>query len=117
MLRPPPAGTIAPAFRCSVSIDTVTCVPRLGLIAGTSSSAWNSSGRIWSAHTPVAFTTLAARTSNGSPLASSTQRTPAARPSSSSRSVTGARFSRTAPKRSASPRIVSTSRTSSVWQS
>ena len=43
------------------------CVPRLGRMTGTSASSWSSSGRSRSAHTPVALTTLAARTSNASP--------------------------------------------------
>ena len=43
------------------------CVPRLGTIVGSSASACSSSGRIRSAHTPVALITLSARTTNSSP--------------------------------------------------
>ena len=92
-------------------------VPRLGAIRGTSSSARISSGRMRSAQTPVALTTLAALTSKLSPLSASVQRTPAALPSSEISSTTSAPFANTAPKRSASPSTVSTSRASSVWQS
>ena len=49
------------------SIETVTWVPRLGAILGTSASSWISSGRIRSAQTPVALITLSASTSNSSP--------------------------------------------------
>ena len=66
----------------SRSIETVTWVPRLGAIRGTSASSWISSGRIRSAQTPVALITLSASTSNRSPVSASTQATPAARPSS-----------------------------------
>ncbi len=59
-MRPPPAGTIAPARTSSCSRASVTCVPRLGRIRGTSSSSYSSSGRSRSAHTPVAFTTFVA---------------------------------------------------------
>jgi hypothetical protein len=38
MFRPSPAGTITPASIGSASRASVTCVPRLGLIRGTSSS-------------------------------------------------------------------------------
>ena len=81
----------------SRSIDTVTCVPRLGAIVGTSASSWISSGRIRSAQTPVALITLSASTSNRSPLEASTQATPPARPSRSSRPVTSAPLMQTAP--------------------
>ena len=40
------------------------CVPRLGRMSGTSASSCSSSGRRRSAHTPVALTTLSARTTN-----------------------------------------------------
>ena len=70
-----------------------------------------------SAQTPVALTTLSARTSKRSPLSASTQTTPAALPPSEISSTTSAPLQNTAPKRSASPSTVSTSRTSSVWQS
>ena len=92
-------------------------VPRLGAIRGISSSVRISSGRIRSAQTPVALTTFVARTSKRSPDSASVKATPAALPSSSRISVTSAPFSSTAPKRSASPRMVSTRRASSVWQS
>ncbi len=98
-------------------METVTWVPRLGAIRGTSASSWISSGRIRSAQTPVALITLSASTSNAASPSASRQATPAASPSRSSSPVTSARLTHTAPKRSASPRIVSTSRTSSVWQS
>ena len=101
----------------SLSSETVTWVPRLGAIRGTSASSWISSGRIRSAQTPVALITLSASTSNRSPDSPSTQATPAADPLPASSPVTSARLRQTAPKRSASPRIVSTRRTSSVWQS
>ena len=91
--------------------------PRLGRIFGISSSVSNSSGRIRSAQTPVALTMLSARTSIRSPDSASVKATPAACPPSSRTSVTSAPFTTTAPKRSASPRTVSTRRTSSVWQS
>ena len=55
---------------------TVTCVPREGAIRGSSASSWISSGRIWSAQTPVALITLSASTSNRSPVSASTQATP-----------------------------------------
>ena len=92
-------------------------MPRLGLIRGTSSSSITSSGRMRSAKTPVALTTLSASTSKASPDSDSRTATPEALPFFESTSVTSAPFSITAPKRSASPRTVSTSRTSSVWQS
>ena len=72
------------------SKETVTWVPRLGLILGISSSVRISSVRIRSAQTPVALTTLAARTSNSSPDSASGTVTPVARPSSSRTSVTSA---------------------------
>ena len=117
IVRPPAAGTIAPASTGSESSAIVTCVPRLGRMVGTSASSWSSSGRIRSAHTPVAFTTSVACTANSSPEAPSRTRTPAARPSRSSSATTSSQLQHTAPKRSASPRTVSTSRASSVWQS
>ena len=92
-------------------------MPRLGRITGISSSAYSSCGRIRSAHTPVAFTTLVPHSSNSPPSMVSRTSTPAARPPRSTRPVTSHRFAITAPKRSASPSTVSTSRTSSVWQS
>ena len=62
--------------------------------------------------------TLSASTSIRSPESASTKATPLARPSArADTSVTSAPFSIAAPKRSASPRIVRTRRTSSVWQS
>ena len=93
-------------------------VPRLGRMRGTSASSWSSSGRSRSAHTPVALTTLSARDLELAAADSRRARsTPAARPPRSSSSVTSTPLATTAPKRSASPRTVSTSRTSSVWQS
>ena len=92
-------------------------MPRLGRITGTSSSSCSSSGRIRSAQTPVALTTLSAAIAKRSPDSCSSQTTPAALPASSISSTTGAPFTQTAPKRSASPSTVSTSRESSVWQS
>ena len=92
MLRPPPAGTIAPTLIGRSSSARVMCVPRLGRMRGTSSSSWSSSGRIWSAHTPVALITFVARISNSPPPRVSVQRTPAARPSSVSSSSTRQRF-------------------------
>ena len=95
----------------------MTWVPRLGAIRGTSSSVRISSGRMRSAQTPVAFTTVSARTSNRSPLEASTQTTPAALSFLEMTSTTSAPLAKTAPNRSASPSTVSTRRTSSVWQS
>ena len=57
-------------------------VPRLGRIVGTSASECSSSGRIRSAHTPVALTTLSAATTNSAPLSPSRTLTPAVRSSS-----------------------------------
>ena len=54
-------GTIAAAFSGSRSRSIRTCVPRLGRITGMSSSSCSSSGRMRSAQTPVALTTLSAR--------------------------------------------------------
>ena len=97
-MRSAPAGTMQAAFPTgSWSIETVTCVPRLGAILGTSASSWISSGRIRSAHTPVALITFSASTSNRSPLSVSTKATPPARPSRSSRPVTSAPLRHTAP--------------------
>jgi hypothetical protein len=115
--RPDPAGTIAPAPIGTRSVDSVMWVPRLGRMRGISSSAYSSSPLIRSAHTPVAFTMLSARISTLRPPSRSSQTTPHARPSSSSSDTTSQRFAITAPKRSASPSTVSTSRASSVWQS
>ena len=117
MARPPPAGTIAPAESGSVSRASVMCDPRDGRMRGTSASSCSSSGRSRSAHTPVALTTLSARTCKRSPLSASRTQTPRVRPPSSSRSVTSMRLAHTAPKRSASASTVSTRRLSSVWQS
>ena len=117
MKRPPPDGTIAPETTGSLSSDTVTWVPRLGLMRGTSASSRSSSGRIRSAHTPVALTTFSAHSSNSPPPSVSRHSTPAARPSRSTRPSTSTALAHTAPKRSASPSTVNTSRLSSVWQS
>ncbi len=59
---------------------SVTCVPRLGRMRGSSASSCSSRGRSSSAHTPVALTTLAACTSNSSPLSPSRARTPCGAP-------------------------------------
>ena len=88
-----------------------------GRMIGTSASSCSSSGRIRSAHTPVAFTTAWARIGKASPLSASRTWAPRARPSASSSEVTSSPLANTAPKRSASPSTVSTRRTSSVWQS
>ena len=118
IVRPSPAGTMQAArSTASFSSGSVMWVPRLGAIRGTSVSSRISFGRRRSAQTPVAFTTLSAWTSNFSPDSVSRTHTPSAFPSRSSRSTTSAPFRQTAPKRSASPSTVSTSRTSSVWQS
>ena len=92
-------------------------MPRLGRITGTSASSCSSSGRMRSAHTPVALTTAPAAIGNVSPVSASRTSAPRARPPSSSSPVTSRPLANTAPKRSASPSTVSTSRTSSVWQS
>jgi hypothetical protein len=117
MVRPSAAGTITPASTGSSFWETVTCVPRLGRMRGTSSSLYSSSGRRRSAHTPVALITFVAATSNSPPVSASRTSTPAARPSRSTSPVTSQRLATTAPKRSASPSTLSTRRTSSVWQS
>ncbi len=117
MNRPPPDGTIAPERSGSLSDGTVMWVPREGRITGTSASSRSSVGRSRSAQTPVALTTLAARIANRSPLIRSSTSTPSARPSCSRSSRTSTWFRQTAPNRSASWRIVSTRRLSSVWQS
>jgi hypothetical protein len=117
IVRPPPAGAIAPATTGSVAPSTMMCVPRLGRITGTSASSWSSPGRSRSAHTPVALTTLAARTSSSVPDSASRTRAPTARPPSSSSESASTPLTATAPKRSASASTVSTSRASSVWQS
>jgi hypothetical protein len=109
---PPAAGAIAPACTGSSADGSTMWVPRLGRITGSSASSWSSSGRSRSAHTPVALTTLAARIASSPPP--SVSRTSA--PSTVS-ATASTRFTGTAPKRSASPSTVSTSRTSSVWQS
>ena len=96
----------------------MTWVPRLGAIRGTSSSSRISSGRMRSAQTPVALTTFAAPTSNS--LAAVGVRAEDAGGLAvvlEISSTTSAPFKNTAPKRSASPSTVSTSRASSVWQS
>ena len=67
ILRPPAAGTIAPTFTGRRSGERMMCVPRLGRITGTSASLWSSSGRMRSAHTPVALTTASAAIVNDSP--------------------------------------------------
>ena len=112
-MRPPPAGAIAPATTGSVSLGTMMCVPREGRMTGTSASSCSSSGRSRSAQTPVALTTFSARISISSPLSRSTARAAAI----VSSPVTSTRLAVTAPKRAASASTVSTSRTSSVWQS
>ena len=77
MVRSPPAGTTqAPVPMSRSSVETVMWVPRLGRMHGISSSLRSSSGRIRSAHTPVALTTIAARTSKRSPVSVSVQATP-----------------------------------------
>ena len=116
-MRPSDAGTIAPTVTGSRSLGRMMWVPRLGRMIGTSASFCSSPGRIRSAHTPVALTTVRARTGNASPLSASRTWAPRASPSSSTRPVTSRPLANTAPKRSASPSTVSTSRTSSVWQS
>ncbi len=116
-MRLPPAGAIAPATSGTASCESTMCVPRLGRMTGTSASSCSSPGRSRSAHTPVALTTLAARISSVSPLSASRTTAPFARPESSSSATASSRLAITAPKRSDSPRTVSTSRTSSVWQS
>ena len=116
--RPEPAGTMAPAPSSGRSAGlSVMWVPRLGRMTGTSASSWSSSGRMRSAQTPVALITLSARTVKLSPVSASVARTPAARPSSSTSSVTSQPLTQTAPKRSASSSTVRTRRASSVWQS
>ena len=106
IIRPSPAGTMQAALPIGRSAwSSSRWVPRLGAIRGTSSSSSDLRGRIRSAKTPVALTTLSASTSNRSPDSASTKATPPARPSLVSTSVTSAPFSITAPKRSASPRI------------
>ena len=71
-----------------------------------------------SAHTPVALTTSAAAIVElARPSRRRAPRRRAARPPSSTSPVTSSRLANTAPKRSASPSTVRTSRTSSVWQS
>ena len=70
---------------------------------GISSSPWISSGRIRSAHTPVALTTFAARTAKRSPDSASTHTTPAARPSVFDQ-VHDLGAVQRAPRRSARPR-------------
>ena len=54
--------------------------PREGRMRGTSASSCSSSGRSRSAHTPVALTTLSARSSKRSPLSASRTQTPRVRP-------------------------------------
>ena len=81
--RPPLAGRDDAGGACRSrgrSRSISRWVPRLGLIRGTSSSSITSSGRIRSAKTPVALTTLSASTSIRSPDSASTKATPAARP-------------------------------------
>ncbi|CAB4930005.1 unannotated protein [freshwater metagenome] len=117
MKRPPPEGTIAPERSGSFSVGSVTWVPRDGRMTGTSASSWSSAGRSRSAQTPVALTTLCARIANSEPVSASRTVTPSAMPSRSSSPRTSMRLAGTAPKRSASCRIVSTRRLSSVWQS
>ena len=93
-------------------------VPRLGAIFGTSASEWSSSGRIRSAHTPVALTTLSARTTNVGPALAVAHGDPRFAPVvRAASSITWSRLAQIAPNRSASPSTVSTSRASSVWQS
>ena len=67
MERPPPAGTIAPAMSGTSLWSRVMWVPLDGRIRGTSASSWSSSGRMRSAQTPVALTTLSAWIVNSSP--------------------------------------------------
>ena len=86
-------------------------------MCGTSSSAYSSSGRSWSAQTPVALTTFVGLDLELLAAHVVAHSTPAARPSRSTRPVTSQPLAHTAPKRSASPSTVSTSRASSVWQS
>ncbi len=118
IVRSAPAGTMqAASLSGNRSSGSVRWVPRLGAILGTSASSLISPGLIRSAQTPVALTTLAASISIVAPVSPQRQTTPAAVPSRSSSDVTSSRFAITAPKRSASPRIVRTRRTSSVWQS
>ena len=117
IVRPSPAGTIAPAVIGSRCDSTTRWVPRLGRMIGTSASSWSSAGRSRSAHTPVALMTFVARISSSSPDSASRTRAPAARPPSSISSTASSRFAATTPKRSASASTVSTSRESSVWQS
>ena len=77
IVRSPPAGTMQAAVPMSrSSVESVTWVPRLGRILGISSSVSSSSGRIRSAQTPVALTTLSARTSMRSPDSASRKATP-----------------------------------------
>ena len=117
-MRPLPAGTMQAASASgSFSSGSVTWVPREGAIRGTSVSSVISPGLIRSAQTPVALITLAAWISTVSPVSPQRQTTPSALPLRWSSEVTSRRLAITAPKRSASPRIVNTSRTSSVWQS
>ena len=74
------------------------CVPRLGRITGTSASSCSSSGRSRSAQTPVALTTLAARTANSSPPVD------VAHQRARRRSARSPRRGWPAPRRSARPR-------------
>ena len=117
IVRPPPAGAIAPATTGSVAPGTMMWVPRLGRMTGTSASSCSSSGPqpvgphaggvddVGGAHLEL----LAARASR--------TRAPTARPPSSSSPHASTPLTATAPKRSASASTVSTSRASSVWQS
>src|SRR3954447_6851660 len=85
MLRPEPAGTIAPEVSGRSSWRRRMCVPRLGRMTGTSASGRSSCGRRRSAHTPVALTMLSPRTTNASPPSAAVTRTPPAKPPSSPR--------------------------------
>ena len=68
IVRSSPAGTMQAAVPISsFSWETVTWVPRLGAILGTSASSWISSGRMRSAQTPVALITFGARHVEGLP--------------------------------------------------
>ena len=111
IVRPPPAGTIAPPPVGRRSRDSVTCVPRLGRMRGTSSSSVQLLGA-------DAVRPDAGRVDDVACRAPRTRRrvsvsrtsTPAARPSRSTSSSTSQRLAHTAPKRSASPSTVSTRR-------
>ena len=66
-----PRGRSRPRSPAARALSTTRCVPREGRMTGTSASSCSSAGRSRSAQTPVALTTLVARTSSSSPLSAS----------------------------------------------